>query len=72
MLGFDILAGAITSLFFTAAGAMGATLATATLATVGTIVGYVGAALIYGGIALAASLATSAAKPDLGSQSPTY
>lgn len=72
MFGFDILAGAITSLFFTAAGAMGATLATATLATVGTIVGYVGAALIYGGVALAASLATSAAKPDLGSQSPTY
>lgn len=71
MLGFDILAGAITSIFFSAAGAMGATLATAALATVGTLVGYVGAALIYGGVALAASLLTGS-KPNFGSQSPTY
>ena len=71
MIGFDALAGAITSLFFSAAGAMGFTLATASLATIGTIIGYVGASVIYGGIAMSATMLGSK-KPDFGSQSPTY
>lgn len=64
---FTAIATAITSAFFAVAGAMGATLATATLATIGTIVGYVGAAVIYGGVALAASAISAKAGKRAGS-----
>ena len=64
---FTAIATAITSAFFAVAGAMGATLATATLATIGTFVGYVGAAVIYGGVALAASAISAKAGKRAGS-----
>lgn len=69
---FTAIAAAITSAFFTIAGAMGATLATATLATVGTIVGYVGAALIYGGVALSVSMLSRKKGASYGDTSATY
>jgi len=64
-----VISGLITAAVFWVAGAMGFTLATAGLAMFGTIVGYLGAALIYGGIALAMSQKASS---DFGSMSPTY
>ncbi len=68
---FTALAGLITSAFFSVAGALGATLATAGLAAIGTAIGYIGAAFIYGGIALGLSSITTK-KADFGSTSPTY
>lgn len=69
---FTAIATAITSAFFAVAGAMGATLATATLATIGTIVGYVGAAVIYGGVALSVSMLTRKKGASYGDTSATY
>ena len=68
---FTALAGLITSAFFSVAGALGATLATAGLAAIGTAIGYISAAFIYGGIALGLSSITTK-KADFGSNSPTY
>ena len=68
---FTALAGAITAGFFSIAGSLGAVLATSTLAAVGTIIGYVGAALIYGGIALSITM-LSINKGNYGNLSPTY
>ncbi len=68
---FTALAGAITAGFFSIAGSLGAVLATSTFAAVGTIIGYVGAALIYGGIALSITM-LSINKGNYGNLSPTY
>ena len=73
---FSALASVITSAFFVVAGATGAVL-TNGLALAGVIVGYVGAAVIYGGVALglssvAGKMGKSGRAGSYGDSSATY